>query len=232
VGTLAAGIAHEIGTPLGVIRGRAEYILSKLDVGQTHEEGLGIIIEQIDRITRTIRALLDFSRTRPLVVGPVDVGALLQKVAELLQYEFDRRQVHLAIDIPTRVGSAAADADQMEQVFVNLMMNALDACAHGGHVSVSVAETTRPRDTTERALRIQVADDGIGIVPEDRHKIFDPFFTTKKRGQNTGLGLTMVAQIVRSHGAEIQVATQDDKGTRFVMLWPMATVRAEVSSVD
>lgn len=221
VGMLAAGIAHEIGTPLGVVRGRAEYVLGKLGGEHPQASGIRIIVDQIDHVTRTIRQLLDFSRVRPAAVRSVAIEPIARAVHELMRYELERRKLSFELDVPADLPSLMADPDQLQQVLVNLVMNACDACSPGGRIALAA----RPDDDTAtawRRVRLDVVDDGCGIPEESRHQVFDPFFTTKKRGQGTGLGLTMTAQIVRNHGGQIELDSETGRGTRVTLLWPAA----------
>ncbi|MDB4964690.1 MAG: Sensor protein of zinc sigma-54-dependent two-component system [Myxococcales bacterium] len=217
VGVLAAGIAHEIGTPLGIVRGRAEYIRGKLGE-HAQNPGLGVIIEQIDLISRTIRQLLDFSRVRPPTVRAVRLPLLARAVADLLRFEGERRKVQLTVEMDELLPALDADPDQLQQVLVNLVMNAYDASHPGGQVTIRAAGDAKRADR----LRIEVRDDGSGILPEHRNQIFDPFFTTKKRGQGTGLGLTLCAQIARDHGGQIEVDSEVGRGTTVTLSWPRA----------
>jgi signal transduction histidine kinase len=226
VGVLAAGIAHEIGTPLGVVRGRAEYALGKLGEDHPQAGSQHVIIEQIDRIVRTIRELLDFSRAKPVAVTPVELVGVVDKSADLLRYEVERRGLTLAVDVDAGLPLIAADADQLQQVLVNVMMNAFDACDAGGHVAITARRGERGIGRAGLAgVRIEVADNGCGIPEENIHRVFDPFFTTKKRGKGTGLGLSIVAQIIRSHGAEISLESEPRCGTRVLLDWPVAEVQ-------
>ncbi len=223
VGVLAAGFAHEVGTPLGVMRGRAEMLVSKLQPESHDARNAAIIVEEIDRISRTIRELLDFSRTsRAAAHASVRLDAVVANVAELLAFEARSRAVSIELDVPAHLPALAADVDQLKQVLVNLTMNALHACAMGGRVRVQAR--TDPRGA--RAV-IEVVDDGAGIPDAYRHRVFDPFFTTKKRGKGTGLGLTVVAQIVRNHGGEIDLDSAVGRGTRVVVGWPLASTGKE-----
>ncbi len=223
VGVLAAGFAHEVGTPLGVMRGRAEMLVSRLTADSHEAANARIIVEEIDRISRTIRDLLDFSR-----VGPASssAGVALQEVAaqvtDLLAIEAGRRGVKLVVSVPSTLPELAADPDQLKQVLVNLAMNALDACARGGQIHLRARAEVAPP-----LAFIEIEDDGAGIPVENRHQVFDPFFTTKKRGKGSGLGLAVVARIVRSHGAEIELDERVTRGSRFVIRWPLAAVAAE-----
>jgi two-component system sensor histidine kinase HydH len=216
VGVLAAGIAHEIGTPLGVVRGRAEYLLGKLGAQSPHAPGARVIIEQIDRVSRTIRQLLDFARIQPPQARGVPAAQALRALEDLLGLEAERRKMTLVVTAPEHLPALAADPDQLQQVLVNLVMNALDACEAGATVRVEgIADPASGR------VAIRVKDDGCGIPPERQNQVFDPFFTTKKRGQGTGLGLTIVAQIARNHGAEVELVSAPGKGTAFTLWWPV-----------
>ena len=221
VGMLAAGIAHEIGTPLGVVRGRAEYVLGKL--GAQHPQGAGVqvIIEQIDRVSRTIRQLLDFSRVQPpTAVRGVALGPLLRGVQELLHGEAERRKVRVDVDVPEPMPALSADPDQLQQVVLNLTLNACDACEPGGTVRIAAHVEAPGEPGAWSGVRVTVRDDGCGIPPESLNRVFDPFFTTKKRGQGTGLGLTVVAQLVRNHGGRIELDSKPGQGTCVTLWWP------------
>jgi signal transduction histidine kinase len=222
VGVLAAGIAHEIGTPLGVVRSRAEYARGKLGADHPQARGLEVIVAEVDRVSRTIRQLLDFARVRPAQAHPVVVAEVAERVRELFHLEAERRRVTLAVDCAAAVQPVMADPDELQQVLINLVMNALDAGARN-----EVRIEARPDNKTAGGVewprvRITVRDDGAGIAPEHLNLVFDPFFTTKKRGQGTGLGLAVAAQIVRNHGGEIEIDSTLGVGTTVTLLWPAA----------
>ncbi len=218
VGVLAAGIAHEVGTPLGVIRGRAELVARKLGPDHAQARSLQAIVEQIDAISRTIRALMDFATPRRAVAGALDLAVPVARVGELLHYEADKRRVELRSVVPEGLPLVGADADRLQQVLVNLVMNAFDACAPGGVVRV---EASAPADPAHDGfVSLVVSDNGAGIPPEHLHRVFDPFFTTKKRGQGTGLGLAVVNQIVRDSGGVVRVESQPGRGTTVEVLLP------------
>lgn len=209
VGILAAGIAHEVGTPLGIIRGRAEYAAGKLGPEHAQAAGLRVIVEQIDRIVRTIRALLDFSMPKLVASARTDVRGPIAKVVELLRYEAERKKLNVVVNVDDAVPEVIGDADQIEQVLVNLVLNAIDATADGGQITVVAGPD--PRDG--KSVRIRVANTGHGIPAENLHSVFDPFFTTKKRGHGTGLGLVIVDQIVRDHGGRLAIDSEPGRGT-------------------
>lgn len=223
IGVLAAGLAHEVGTPLGIVRARAEYVLGKLGSSHAQAGGLTVIIEQIDRVTRTIRQMLDFARVRPASVRPVSPAQLAVWLDDVMRYEAQRRKVKLEVRLPPQLPYVSADPDQLQQVLLNVVMNAFDACREGGHVTVSAEVAS----DAWRSLRIDVNDDGCGIPEDQRQGVFDPFFTTKKGGQGTGLGLTVAAQIVRNHGGRIELSSEVGRGTRVSVLWPLAQAQAK-----
>ncbi len=212
-GQLAAGIAHEIGSPLGVARGRAEMIVLRGAVDETDAKNVRIIVERIDHVSRLITQLLDYLRPQASRVQSVDATQSLRVVAELLQPQASSRDVTLDLHESSESTTLRADPSQLQQVLVNLVMNAIDACDEGGHVTLSAQRRSD-------AVVLEVADDGRGIDPDDRAHVFDPFFTTKKRGQGTGLGLWVVAQVARAHDAEIELDTTRGSGTTFRIVWP------------
>ncbi len=220
VGVLSAGIAHEIGSPLAVIRGRAEQVLRVLD-GGARADDLRTIIKHIDNITSTIRRVLDFSRRQPIERRAVPLATVVERARALLQWKLDTRHLELIARLDPALPQLAADPDQLEQVLVNLLLNACDASRDGGQVAVAA------RGEDDGFLEIDVEDQGCGIAPEHLNAVFDPFFTTKKRGEGTGLGLSIVASVVRNHGGEIHVASALEKGTKVTMRWPIASGGSE-----
>ncbi|MGE0402215.1 MAG: sensor histidine kinase [Kofleriaceae bacterium] len=212
-GQLAAGIAHEIGTPLNVARGRVELSLSHLGSDHAEAKNQRIVIDQIDRVTRLIQQLLDYVRPTPARVQLIDLAASLQSVKQLLEPQAAKREVTLEVDATTST-PILTDADQLQQILVNLTLNAVDACEQGGNVALR----TRSRSG---AVVLEVEDTGHGIQPELQKHVFDPFFTTKKRGQGTGLGLWIVAQLVRAQSAEIEIDSIPGKGTTVRVVWPV-----------
>jgi signal transduction histidine kinase len=221
-GQLAAGIAHEIGTPLNIARGRAELAVSKLGADHPQSAAQRIIVEQIDYVSRLITDLLDYVRPRPSAVESIAPDAALSATSELLSSEIAKRKVRLDTEVSPGTPPLRADPGQLRQVLVNLTMNSLDACEPGGHISIRA----RP---AAGAVVIEVEDDGVGIPSGQHAQVFDPFFTTKKRGQGTGLGLWVVAQLVRSHDAEIELHSEPGAGTLVRITWPAAAA-LEVAS--
>jgi two-component system, NtrC family, sensor histidine kinase HydH len=211
-GQLAAGIAHEIGTPLNVARGRVELSLSHLGEGHAEADNQRVVISQIDRVTRLIQQLLDYVRPAPAMMQQLELGHTLRVVKDLLAPQAAKRGVTLHVELGEDVARVRADADQIQQIVINLVINAIDACERGGRVVM------RTRVTTDATL-LEIVDDGEGI-PLALHKhVFDPFYTTKKRGQGTGLGLWVVAQLVRSQDAKIELDSEPGRGTTVRVAW-------------
>jgi two-component system NtrC family sensor kinase len=217
IGSLAAGLAHEIGTPMGVIRGRAEYLAhSKMEPLKT-AEGLEIIIAQIDRITSIVRMLLDYSRYRESLKLTADLRPIVQRSIHLIETEATKRGVMVRTETGEQPLPIDCDPDQLQQVFVNLGINALDAMrATGGALTV---RARTEHDNGAARVVVVFEDTGPGIPESNRGRIFDPFFTTKEPGEGTGMGLAVCQTIVQSHNGEITFESSPT-GTRFFASFP------------
>ena len=219
IGTLTAGVAHEVGTPLGIISGRAEQLLARVPEGENGDsarKSLRSIIAQVEKVSATIRQLLDFSRVRPIEGTTITPTRMLEGAASLLEHRFRQAKVSLTVEAPASVPAISGDPGQLEQVLVNLLMNAVDACAPGGQV------VARAAATDDGSVRITISDDGCGIPKEQLGAVLDPFFTTKKRGQGTGLGLTIAADITRNHGGSLVLESAVGRGTTVRVTLPAA----------
>jgi signal transduction histidine kinase len=221
VGQLAAGLAHEIGTPLNIIGGRAEFLLRRPRSAQELRDNIQIIRSQIDRIAGIVRQLLEFSRRREPVVRKVELGNLLERVIDLLKHKIADKNVErdIAVDLPP----LQADPNQLEQVFVNLFLNSLHALQTGGTIRIS-ARLAESHDLLERndspLVQIRLEDNGRGIAAEHLNQVFDPFFTTKDVGEGTGLGLSVSYGIIKDHGGEIRVESVPGQSTCFTISLP------------
>jgi signal transduction histidine kinase len=223
VGKLASGIAHELGTPLNVVAGRAKMVV-RAAPSPDAVENAQIIVEQADRMTRIIRQLLDFARHRSAQKAPTDLAQLTKQTLALLQPLAKKRDVTLRRGGEGSV-PAEVDVGQIQQALTNLVVNAMQSMSLGGEVTVTLARglATPPPDhggAQAEFLDIEVADQGAGITPENLSRIFEPFFTTKEVGEGTGLGLSVAYGIVREHGGWIDVQSTPGRGSRFTMRLP------------
>ncbi len=216
VGTLAAGMAHEIGTPMNVILGRAEQLMRKTE-DETTRRGLATITAQVERITKIMNQLLTFARRKPGERRPVNLGQSVEECLEVLQDRVRRRRITVESHFETTLHPVHVhgDPDEMSQVVLNLLINAIHAMPDGGTLRIAL-------ERVNSHVKMVVADTGHGIAEEDLPKIFDPFFTTKEAGQGTGLGLTVVHNIVQEHGGTIAVESKPGKGTTFTIMLPTA----------
>ncbi len=222
LGTLASGMAHEIGTPMNVILGRAEYLLQRTaDEGM--KKGLATIITQIERITKVMNQLLVFARRKPPDRQVVDLGEIVEDSLEMFQERMTHNRITVEKAIEANLPSIHADRDQLVQVLINLVTNSLHAMPEGGRLRLSL-------DRENSHVRLGVSDTGHGIPEEMRSKIFEPFFTTKDFGKGTGLGLTVVKGIVEEHGGTITAESVVDQGTTFWIRLPLD--RAERSATS
>lgn len=205
LGTLASGMAHEIGTPMNVILGRAEYMMDRV-TDEAIKKGLKTIIAQVERITRVMNQLLAFAGRKPPERRPLQLKAIVEDGMELFRERLDRNQVTVELMIDDRCPSVMADADQMSQVFINLVANAIHAMPEGGILRIGLAQD-------QNSVKLTVSDTGHGIPQELLPKVFEPFFTTKEFGKGTGLGLTVVKGIIDEHQGAITVESEEGKGT-------------------
>ncbi|MBS0149843.1 MAG: PAS domain S-box protein [Nitrospira sp.] len=214
LGTVASGMAHEIGTPMNVILGRAEYLMDRV-TEEPIKKGLQTIVTQVERITRVMNQLLSFARRKTPERGALDLKQVVEDSLEMFHERLARSQIQVELRLAEPCPMVLADADQMSQVLINLVMNAVHAMPDGGTLRVGLA-------SEPQMVRLTVADTGHGIPREVIKKIFDPFFTTKEFGKGTGLGLTVVKGIIEEHQGSIAVESQGEMGTTFTILLPMA----------
>jgi two-component system NtrC family sensor kinase len=222
VGQLASGVAHELGTPLNVVAGRAKMIARGLVSDGDAADSARIIAEQAARITAIIRQLLDFSRRRGASLGPAELRPIVERTVELLAALARKRGGTITIEEPGAAVTARVDPGQIQQVLMNLVVNGLQAMPGGGHLTVRLERrrATPPPDVEGGPgdyVAVTVADEGAGILPEHLPRIFEPFFTTKDVGEGTGLGLSVAYGIVREHDGWIDVESRQGCGTRFTV---------------
>jgi signal transduction histidine kinase len=227
IGQIAAEIAHEVGTPLNVIAGRARATQKKAGDVDAVNKNAEIIAEQTARITRIIQRLLDFARRRVGPTAPVKVNlnALTLTTMELLGGQFAAAKVKTKLARAEGLPMVSGDGDRLQQVFLNLLLNAIQAMPDGGAVTLETSAAIRQRPGLELApeqlyVCIEVSDTGPGIPEERREKIFEPFYTSKDGQGGTGLGLAVCAGIVKEHDGWIEVGDAPGGGARFRVFLP------------
>ncbi len=232
IGTLAAGMAHELGTPLNVVSGRAGLIKSGKLTPQEVIASAETIQTEADRMTKIIRQLLDFARQKPAPHESIDLVEVTKRTCDLMRSLARNANVELRTDFGHQPLTIDGDASQIQQVITNLINNAIAAMPTGGTVMVTLASETsravRPRRDATMALqecsrpsaKIEVKDTGVGIAAESVARIFEPFYTTKDVGEGTGLGLSIAYGIVREHDGDIQVTSEPGHGSTFTVTLP------------
>lgn len=217
-GQLAASLAHEIGTPLNSISGHVQLLARRKTGDEIATRRLQIIEKQIDNIVRTVKQLLSWSRKFELRIEPLDLRHVLEETVLLSSPALQLRKIQVQMDLAKDCPKMYGDAGYLQQVFLNLINNSMDAMAHGGELRIVLRA---PENGEARELAVEVADSGSGMSRETLAHIFDPMFTTKRLGTGAGLGLAICDQIVRQHGGAIQVESEPDRGTRFTILLPL-----------
>ncbi|MCA9129603.1 MAG: HAMP domain-containing histidine kinase [Planctomycetales bacterium] len=217
VGTLAAGVAHELGTPLNVVSGRAGLIASGRLSPEEVVASAHTIKSESERMTKIIRQLLDFARQDPGPHATIDLREIVTRTCGLMRQIAEKSSVTIRFIGDEEPVMIEGDAAQMQQVITNLVSNAVAAMPDGGEVQVSLSQ---PPDSD--CVSLQVTDFGVGIESEHISRIFEPFYTTKDVGQGTGLGLSIAYGIVKEHGGEIKVSSFKGRQTTFAVTLPRA----------
>jgi two-component system NtrC family sensor kinase len=222
VGRLASSVAHELGTPLNVVAGRARLITEEDHDASKHA---GIIIEQSTRMTKIIRQLLDYARRQPPEKERQDLRRLAAQALTLLETLAAKRGVMLRLESDLADVPVIADATQIQQALTNLLVNAIQASRTGATVDVVLrAASARPASNGKRPdgvfYEVSVQDHGQGMAPDVLSRVFEPFFTTKPVGESTGLGLSVANDIVEEHGGWITAESEPGRGSRFSLFLP------------
>jgi signal transduction histidine kinase len=214
LGRMAAGIAHEINNPLAGILLYSSNMSKKVPKGGPLEDGLKIIMKETQRCKKIIQGLLDFAREQEPERFPINVNDIVISAIGIVENEFHLRHVRIQKELAQDMAETLLDKNQIEQVFINLLLNALHAVDDGGHVTVQSS-----LDEKQKKVRVEICDNGSGIAPEHMEKIFEPFFSTKANG--TGLGLAVSYGIVRNHRGDIRVVSKPGSGARFIVEFPI-----------
>ena len=227
-GQTAAHFAHEVGTPLNLISGHVQLLKSDLERDPRDAESrIRTISAQIERIERIVRRMLDKTRFET-ELSPLDLNSVLRKLCDAMSPAFDKRHIRLVEDFADNLPLMGGSSDRLQQLFLNLINNSLDAMPEGGEIHIRTVLEGR----IGKAQRIVVdfTDTGFGMTSEVMTHMFDPLYTTKRRGHGTGLGLVIVSQIVTEHGGTVQVHSELGKGTRFQLTF--AAIPNELAELE
>lgn len=216
LGTLASSFVHEIATPLNIIGGRAERALKKIACDEDARKHLNIIASQVDRLAKIVHQFLGFASKKPPIFKPIDVNETVKSALDFIRYKLKSSGVECRLELDPSLPKVKADADQLQQVLLNLLMNSLQAMPEGGMVRIG---SSLGRVGGVERVAISIQDTGCGISPEYLKKIFDPFFTTK--GFGTGLGLSVSRGIIEDHGGTIEVQSEPGRGSVFTVTVPV-----------
>ena len=215
MGLLAAGVAHEVNTPLAVISSHSQLLRKQLPADDERQHVMDKIIKQTFRASEIVNNLLSFSRTNPTEFVELDVHQIVADTLSLLDHQLKSANIKIEKEFSSAVPMAFGNAGKLQQVFLNLFLNASDAMPGGGTLKVRT-------DTAEARLQVWIEDTGVGISGENIKKIYDPFFTTKEAGKGTGLGLSVSYGIVQEHGGSMDVDSVPGEGTTFRLELPLA----------
>lgn len=213
MGTLTAGIAHEINNPLASISSLIQMIQKKESLDFETKEKLKLILSQIMRIKQVTSDMMEFARVRPPSKTPLSMNAVLEATLRLVSFDKGFQSLQLVKELDKNLPMVYGDANQLQQVFLNILLNARDAMPDGGTLKIKTY-------TQEDSVMVEIEDSGIGISKENLKRVFDPFFTTKPSGRGTGLGLAVCYGIITAHGGNIEVQSQSGKGTKFTIRFP------------
>jgi PAS domain S-box-containing protein len=213
IGLLAAGVAHEVNTPLAVISTYAQMLAKQISGDATKAPLLEKITRQTFRASEIVNSLLNFSRTSRTELTQVDLNKIVRETHMLVEHQFSKVGVEVDLSLDSNLPRIKGDPGKLQQVLLNLFLNARDAMESGGRLRINSF-------SQEGTVRISVEDTGSGISPENLPRIFDPFFTTKGARRGTGLGLSVSYGIVQEHNGDIEVESQAGKGTRFLLIFP------------
>lgn len=215
IGLLAAGVAHEINTPLTGIASYSQFLMGDSNIKAEQKELLELIQGQSMRAAKIVNELLNFSRKNNAPKGPMDLLEVLNQTLRFLGHQIQKRKVRVTVQEPREEPVVVGYDNQVQQVFVNLIVNAMDAMPNGGDLRVDFG--TRPGQ-----IMMAFRDSGVGMDAKTKSSIFDPFYTTKEVGKGTGLGLSVVYNILQAHGATVEVDSRPGEGTDFCLFFPKA----------
>jgi signal transduction histidine kinase len=237
IGQLASGLAHEIGTPLNVIGGRAGYLREKIRDRKAIEKNLDIIVRQSERITKIIKKLLSYSRKESPRLVQMEVSPAIEGALDLLDHQTRKQGIKITKVLSQNLPRVRGDPDQLQQVFLNLIHNAIQAMPNGGELVLegSLVRRAEGQESVDGSdlIQVHIKDNGCGMKEDVFQNMFKPFFTTKTHGKGTGLGLPIAYSIVRDHGGNMNAESEEGKGTTITVSLPVSTPQnAEVEAKD
>jgi two-component system NtrC family sensor kinase len=215
IGLLAAGVAHEVNTPLAVISNYIQMLAKQIPADDPRQRTIERIVKQTFRASEIVNNLLNFSRTGAAEFVEVDLNSVLEETLTLVQHPFKTAKVNVIKNYKDELPPVLGSITRLQQVFLNLFMNARDAMPTGGMLEVRTG-------AQNGSVEVEVTDTGSGIPAENLHRIFDPFFTTKATGRGTGLGLSVSYGIIKEHAGKVDVRSTPGKGTSFRLEFPVA----------
>jgi two-component system NtrC family sensor kinase len=215
IGLLAAGVAHEVNTPLAVITSQAQMLMKQASLDDSHKPVLEKVVKSAFRASEIVNSLLKFSRVSGSEQTEMDLNKVIRETVSLVDPMLRASRVSLNLQLASDLPAVYGNYGKLQQVFMNLIMNARDALPCGG-------ELTLASDSADSTVRVEVSDNGVGISPEHLGKIFDPFFTTKATSRGTGLGLAVTYGLIREHSGKIRVESALGRGTTFHLEFPVA----------
>jgi len=215
LGLLATGVAHEVNTPLAVISNYIQMLAKQLPSGDPRHQLIEKVVKQTFRASEIVNNLLNFSRTGATEFTEVNLNAVVEEVLTLVAHPFRTAQVHVTRNLQQGLPAVLGSTNKLQQVFLNLFLNARDAMPSGGIVEIRTA-------AHNGSVEVEIIDTGAGIPRENLNRIFDPFFTTKSIGRGTGLGLSVSYGIVKEHSGKVDVRSTPGKGTSFRLEFPVA----------
>jgi signal transduction histidine kinase len=216
LGQMAAGLAHEIKNPLGSIQGAAEILGDDAPAGSKERDLFDVLRKESRRLGAVVDDFLGFARPRPLQLAPLDVARSIERASTQMALDASARRIEIQRDVAHDLPSISADAEQLHQVLLNLLLNAIAASRDGGSIVIGARMVTHDG---RRAVAVSVEDRGSGIPADALARVFDPFFTTKENG--TGLGLSISHTIVRDHGGSIDIESAPGAGTTVTVILPV-----------
>ena len=213
IGRLAASIAHEINNPLTGVLTFAHVLRDNESMSEQDREDLGVIIRETSRVSEIVRGLLDFARERPSIQEPLDVNDVIQRTLRLIRNQKQVQQITIREELDDDLPQITGDANQLQQVLLNLSLNACEAMPGGGTLTISTS-------VQDGKVFVRLADTGCGVAEEHLDVIFEPFYSTKPVGKGTGLGLSVSYGIIQQHGGTLEVESEEGKGTTFTIGLP------------